>query len=312
MDIEDEIYTDETIYIVEEEHIGTRIDKYMAEKNASLSRSYIQKLIKENEVKVNGQAVKPNYQLNKQDQICFIVPKPVELDITPEDIPLDIIFEDDDIIIINKGKGMVVHPAAGHYTGTIVNALLYHCRGQLSGINGVMRPGIVHRIDMNTTGVLVVCKNDKAHTFVAEQLKEHSITRKYNAIVYNGFKDDSGIINAPIGRHPVDRKKMAINYKNGKEAITHYKVLNRLNGKYTHVECVLETGRTHQIRVHMSSIRHPLLGDDIYGPVKSNFQLEGQTLHARVLGFIHPTTREYVEFEAPLPNYFEELLHKLR
>jgi 23S rRNA pseudouridine1911/1915/1917 synthase len=207
---------------------------------------------------------------------------------------------------------MVVHPAAGHYSGTIVNAVLYHCKGQLSGINGVMRPGIVHRIDMNTTGVIVICKNDAAHAFVAEQLKEHSITRKYEAIVYNGFKEESGTINAPLGRHPIDRKKMAIVEKNGKEAITHYKVLDTLNGKFTHVECTLETGRTHQIRVHMASIRHPLLGDDVYGPAKCPFHLEGQTLHARVLGFIHPTTKKYVEFEAPLPDYFQDLINKLR
>ena len=206
---------------------------------------------------------------------------------------------------------MVVHPAPGHYSGTIVNALLYHCKDDLSGINGVMRPGIVHRIDRNTTGVIVVCKNDKAHNCLAAQLKEHSITRKYNAIVYNSFKEGNGTVNAPIGRHPVDRKKMAINHTHGKEAVTHYEVIKNLGNKYALIECTLETGRTHQIRVHMSSIGHPLVGDDVYGPASSKFKLEGQALHARVLGFIHPTTGEYMEFEAPVPDYFTELVEKL-
>ncbi len=303
---------EEISFLISKEEVGTRIDKYIADKDSNLSRSYIQKLIKEKEIKVNGQSVKPNYQLANQDHIILTLPLPVELNIEPENIPLDILYEDEDVVLINKGKGMVVHPAAGHYSGTIVNALLYHCKDQLSGINGVMRPGIVHRIDMNTTGVIVVCKNDKSHAFLAEQLKEHSITRKYNAIVYQGFKEDSGTINAPIGRHPIDRKKMAINHKNGKPAITHYQVLDNLNGKYTHVECILETGRTHQIRVHMASIHHPLLGDDVYGPAKTNYLLEGQTLHARVLGFIHPTTKKYMEFEAPLPDYFRDLLDKFK
>lgn len=212
---------------------------------------------------------------------------------------------------INKPKGMVVHPAAGHYEGTLVNGLMHHCREQLSGINGVMRPGIVHRIDMDTTGVLIVCKNDLAHNSIAEQLKVHSITRKYYAVVFGSLKDDEGTIRAPIGRHPNDRKKMSINSKNGKDAVTHYKVLERFHG-YTLVECRLETGRTHQIRVHMASIGHPLLGDQVYGPAKQPFRLQGQTLHAGVLGFLHPRTGEYMEFSAPLPKYFEELLEKLR
>jgi pseudouridine synthase, RluA family len=300
----------ELLLVVEKEEAGIRIDRYIADKTTDISRSYIQKLIKDSEIKVNNQTIKSNYKVILGDCVSVNLPLPIELNIEPENIPLDILYEDEDILIINKEKGMVVHPAAGHYTGTIVNAVLYHCKGQLSGINGVMRPGIVHRIDMNTTGVIVVCKNDYAHSFLAEQLKEHSITRKYEAIVYHGFKEDTGTIEAPLGRHPIDRKKMAI-VPNGKPAITHYKVLDPLNGKYTHVECTLETGRTHQIRVHMASIRHPLLGDEVYGPEKCPFTLQGQTLHAKVLGFIHPTSKEYVEFEAPLPDYFQNLLKKL-
>ena len=291
---------------------GTRIDKVIVENLSQYTRSYIQKLIKEENVEVNGNTVKSNYKVEKGDEITILVPEPIALDILPEKMDLDILYEDEDIIVINKAKGVVVHPATGHYTGTIVNGLLYHCKGQLSGINGIMRPGIVHRIDMNTTGVIVVCKNDKAHNCIAEQLKVHSITRKYNAIVYNCFKQEKGIIDAPIGRHPIERKKMAINHKNGKHSVTHYQVLENLQGKYAYIECQLETGRTHQIRVHMASIQHPLLGDDVYGNRKTNFHLEGQTLHARVLGFVHPTTKEYMEFEAPLPEYFQNLLIKLR
>lgn len=294
------------------EHAGVRIDKALAELQPDMSRSYIQKIIKEGNVTVNTKAVKANYKLEVGDTVVFPIPEPVALDILPEALDLDILYEDDDIIVINKGKGMVVHPAAGHYSGTIVNGLLHHCKGQLSGINGVMRPGIVHRIDMNTTGAIVACKNDKAHRLIAEQLKEHSITRKYNAIVLNCFNQEQGTVDAPIGRHPVERKKMAINYQNGKHAVTHYRVLENLQGKYAYIECQLETGRTHQIRVHMASIKHPLLGDDVYGPAKSPFHLQGQVLHARVLGFIHPTTGKYMEFEAPLPEYFAGLLEKLR
>lgn len=294
------------------EHAGVRIDKALAELQPDMSRSYIQKIMKEGNVTVNTKAVKANYKLEVGDTVVFPIPEPVALDILPEALDLDILYEDDDIIVINKGKGMVVHPAAGHYSGTIVNGLLHHCKGQLSGINGVMRPGIVHRIDMNTTGAIVACKNDKAHRLIAEQLKEHSITRKYNAIVLNCFNQEQGTVDAPIGRHPVERKKMAINYQNGKHAVTHYRVLENLQGKYAYIECQLETGRTHQIRVHMASIKHPLLGDDVYGPAKSPFHLQGQVLHARVLGFIHPTTGKYMEFEAPLPEYFAGLLEKLR
>ena len=230
----------------------------------------------------------------------------------PENIPLDILYEDQDIIMINKPKQMVVHPAPGHYSGTLVNALMYHCGNELSGINGCMRPGIVHRIDMDTTGSLVICKNDKAHQSLSEQLKVHSIRRIYVAIVHGNIKEDSGTVNAPVGRHPTDRKKMSTHCKNGREAITHYKVLERF-GDYTYIQCELETGRTHQIRVHMASIGHPLLGDEVYGPKKCPFKgLQGQTLHARTLGIIHPSTGEYLEVNAPLPEYFIELLDRLR
>ena len=296
---------------VTEETAGDRIDKFLAEQYEDLSRSFLQKLLKSGEVMVNGRPVKASYKAAEGDTISFEVPEAVEPEIVPEDIPLDILYEDHDVILVNKPKGMVVHPAAGHYTGTLVNALMYHCKEDLSGINGVLRPGIVHRIDMNTTGVLVVCKNDFAHNSLAEQLKVHSITRVYYAIVFGNLREDEGTVHAPIGRHPTDRKKMSIHSKQGRDAITHYRVLERF-GAYTFIECRLETGRTHQIRVHMASIGHPLLGDEVYGPARQPFSLEGQTLHAGVLGFIHPRTGEYVEFSAPLPAYFEELLEKLR
>ena len=292
---------------VEPEYNGQRIDKFLSETLPEYSRSFIQKVVKDGGVLVDEKCVKSNYKLSTGQILKLNVPELVEPDIVPEDIPLDILYEDDDIIVVNKPKGMVVHPAAGHYTGTLVNALMYHCRDNLSGINGVTRPGIVHRIDMNTTGVLVACKNDAAHIFLSEQLAVHSITRKYNAIVHNSFKDNSGTVDAPIGRHHIDRKKMAIDYKNGRNAVTHYSVISNY-GKYAHIECQLETGRTHQIRVHMSSIGHPLLGDDVYGSGKSPYRLEGQTLHARVLGFVHPSTGKYMEFEAPLPDYFKEII----
>ena len=268
---------------------GERIDKYLSNEMSGFSRSYIQKLMKDGHVYVNGKAVKANYKLAYDDMITVEIPDLVEPDIVPENIPLEILYEDDDILIVNKPKGMVVHPAAGHYSGTLVNALMYHCGESLSGINGVMRPGIVHRIDMDTTGSLLVCKNDQAHQKLAEQLKVHSIKRVYHAIVCGNLKEDSGTIDAPIGRHPVDRKKMSIN-----------------------ISCRLETGRTHQIRVHMASIRHPLLGDTVYGPQKCPFKLQGQTLHAKILGITHPTTGEYMEFDAPLPEYFEDLLGRMR
>ena len=294
-----------------ETETNERIDKFLSIQMEELSRSYVQKLIKDGNVKVNGKLVKANYKLSYDEWIQVTIPELTSPDILPENIPLDILYEDSDVILVNKPKGMVVHPAAGHYTGTLVNALMYHCKDQLSGINGVMRPGIVHRIDMNTTGVLVVCKNDFAHNSLAEQLKVHSITRVYYAIVFGNLREDEGTVHAPIGRHPTDRKKMSIHSKQGRDAITHYRVLERF-GAYTFIECRLETGRTHQIRVHMASIGHPLLGDEVYGPARQPFSLEGQTLHAGVLGFIHPRTGEYVEFSAPLPAYFEELLEKLR
>ncbi len=299
-------------YYVTEKQQGIRIDKCLSEWNESLSRSYIQKLMNEHNILVNQQPVKPNYKVKASDQILVMIPEPIELNIEPENIPLDIIYEDDDLLIVNKPKGMVVHPAAGHYTGTLVNAILYHCKGHLSSINGVLRPGIVHRIDMDTTGLLVVCKSDFAHQSLAEQLKEHSITRKYQAIVYDNINEEDGTVNKPIGRHPVDRKKQAIDIRNGREAITHYHVVERFSGKYTWIECQLETGRTHQIRVHMASIHHPLLGDSVYGPQKHPYHLQGQTLHAGTLGFIHPRTNQYVEFQAAPPEYFIQLVEKLR
>ncbi len=298
-------------FVVAPEEAGVRIDRYLSDQCQDISRSYLQKLLKEQSVLVEEKPVKTNYKVNAGDRISLTLPKIREPEIMPEEIPLDIVYEDKDIILINKPKGMVVHPAAGHYSGTLVNGLMSHCRNELSGINGVMRPGIVHRIDMDTTGVLIVCKNDMAHNSISEQLKEHSITRKYAAIVHGVLKEDEGTINAPIGRHPVDRKKMSINEKNGREAVTHYRVLERYR-QFTYIECQLETGRTHQIRVHMASIGHPLLGDSVYGPAKCPFRLTGQTLHAGVLGIIHPRTGEYIEFTAPLPDYFEELLRKLR
>ena len=291
---------------------GLRIDKYLSSVNEQLSRSYIQKLLKSGLVLVDGKPVKASYQVDEGDVISLDIPEAVEPEIEPENMDLDILYEDQDVILVNKPKGMVVHPAAGHYSHTLVNGLMHHCKDQLSGINGVMRPGIVHRIDMDTTGVIIACKNDMAHNSIAAQLKEHSITRRYQAIVHGVLKDDAGTVEGPIGRHPTDRKKMSINYNNGKSAVTHYKVLKRFR-QYTHVECRLETGRTHQIRVHMASIGHPLLGDLVYGPGKCPIPgLQGQTLHAGVLGFIHPRTGEYMEFTAPLPEYFAKLLNTLQ
>lgn len=290
---------------------GVRVDRFLSTRLSDHSRSYLQKLLKEERIQVNGKPVKANYKVNAGDEILVRIPEPEQPDILPENIPLDILYEDDDILVVNKPKNMVVHPSPGHYSHTLVNAVLYHCRGQLSGINGVLRPGIVHRIDMDTTGSLMICKNDRAHQILAQELKEHSITRCYHAIVYGNIKEDSGTVNAPIGRHPVDRKKMSTKAANGRSAVTHYRVLERF-GDYTYIECRLETGRTHQIRVHMASIGHPVLGDRIYGPARCPFKLEGQTLHAKILGICHPSTGAYMEFDAPLPEYFTELLERLR
>ena len=314
---------EDTTFIVDIDDKNTRIDKYLSDELADVSRSRIQKLLDEGMITVNNNKVKSNYKVAADDIINVHIPELVVPEIVPEDIPLDIVYEDDDIIVINKPKGMVVHPAAGHYSGTLVNALMYHCRDNLSGINGVLRPGIVHRIDMNTTGVIVACKNDYAHNFIAQQLSVHSITRKYYAIVHNQFNNTEVVVDAPIGRNPSDRKKMAVDKKNGKRAVTHYRVLEQF-GKFSYIECQLETGRTHQIRVHMASINHPLLGDSIYsiahpilgdtvyGPAKCPFKLTGQTLHAKTLGFIHPTTKEYVEYSADLPEYFQKVISRLR
>ena len=297
-------------YTVEESQSGMRLDKFLTEIYPDQTRSFLQKLVKSGEIKVNGKPViKAGFVVEGGDQVSASIPTPQAVEIEAENIPLDILYEDADVLIVNKPKGMVVHPSAGHYSGTLVNAIMYHCADSLSGINGEIRPGIVHRIDMDTTGALIICKNDAAHVDIAEQ---HTVTRRYRGIVCGVVKEDEGTIEGAIGRHPTQRKKMAINEKNGKPAITHYKVLQRF-AKYTYMEFRLETGRTHQIRVHMASIGHPLLGDELYGNPKNLAMkgLQGQTLHAMVIGFVHPTTHEYMEFEAPLPEYFQNLLKKL-
>ncbi len=290
--------------------LGGRLDQFLSRMLPEQSRSYLQKLIRDGGVLVDGRLVKASYRMEGGEEVSVELPKLAEPEAAPEDIPLDILYEDDDLLMVNKPKGMVVHPSAGHEGGTLVNAVLYHCGSQLSGINGALRPGIVHRIDKDTTGVLVVCKNDRAHRLVAEQLKAHSITRRYRALVCGVIGEEEGCVDAPIGRHPTDRKKMAVNQKNGRRAVTHYQVLKRF-ARYTYIECRLETGRTHQIRVHMASIHHPVLGDLVYGPSKNPFHLEGQVLHAMTLGLVHPSTEEYLEVTAPLPDYFQELLLKL-
>ena len=293
------------------EDSGKRADVFISEQAEEFSRSYIQKCFKEGLVEIGGKRIKASLRVSEGDDVYIDIPPNEELSVKAEDIPLDIIYEDDDLLVVNKPKGMVVHPAAGHFEGTLVNALLYHCRDQLSGINGVLRPGIVHRIDKDTTGALVVCKNDIAHRSMAEQLAVHSINRKYRAIVHGRLKEPEFTIETTIGRHRTDRKKMATNVPNGKNAVTDVKVLKELNG-YTYIECTLHTGRTHQIRVHMSHIGHPVLGDEVYGPKKCPVKgLEGQTLHAYMIGFVHPVKKEYMEFYAPIPEYFTELLNKL-
>ena len=295
--------------VIPVEYEDIRLDKSVSElMGEKLSRSSIQKMIKNGELTVNGKTEKTSYQVKTDDVIAFTLKDPVELDLKAENIPLSVLYEDDDLLIIDKPKGMVVHPAAGHAEGTLVNALAYYCKGKLSGINGVLRPGIVHRIDKDTSGSLVVCKNDTAHQGLAEQFQVHSITRRYYCICCGNVKEDEGTINKPIGRHPVERKKMCIT-ENGRRAVTHYKVLERF-GKYTFLECSLETGRTHQIRVHLASIGHPILGDLVYG--KQDYKGMGQILHAGVLGFKHPVTGEWIEVTSELPPYFQELLKKLR
>ena len=292
------------------EHEDQRIDRYLTEMLPEQSRSFFQKLIRDGFVMVNHIIVKVNYRLKTGDVIEIDIPDAVPTEIVPENIPLDILYEDDDLLIVNKPKGMVVHPAVGHSTGTLVNAIMYHCQGNLSGINGEIRPGIVHRIDKDTTGSLIICKNDEAHRNIAEQIKEHSVTRRYVGVVAGTFSEESGTVEGAIGRHPNDRKRMTINEKNGKPAVTHYRVLQTLKGA-SFMEFELETGRTHQIRVHMASISHPLLGDTVYGNSKNPYKLQGQALHARTIGFIHPTTGEYIEVSAPIPEYMTELVRKL-
>ncbi len=299
-------------FLLDEQYEGERLDKGLSLLvSDGMSRSYLQKIIKGNGVYVNGKVQKSSYLLRSGDEIAFEVEDNIAPDIVPQDIPLNILYEDEDVIVVNKPKDMVVHPAYGHYSDTLVNALMFHCKDSLSGINGVLRPGIVHRIDKDTTGSVIACKNDIAHEKIAKQLSEHTITRRYRAIVCGVIKNDEGTVDYPIGRDVNDRKKMSIKSAHGKEAVTHYKVLERFRD-YTYIECVLETGRTHQIRVHMSSIGFPILGDEVYGRKKCPFDLKGQCLHAYILGFVHPTTSEYIETVAPLPVYFEDLLVKLR
>lgn len=289
---------------------GVRIDKYLTEQLDGFTRSSLSKLIDDENVLVNGKAASKNYKLRLNDYISVVVPDAVPLEAAAENIPLDIVYEDNDLLVVNKPKDMVVHPAAGNYTGTLVNALLYHCKDSLSGINGVIRPGIVHRIDKDTSGLLIVAKNDMSHLDLAQQIKEHSFHRAYEAVVYGNIKEDSGTVHQPIGRSPKDRKKMAVTDKNSKDAVTHYEVIKRY-GDFTHIRCVLETGRTHQIRVHMAYIGHPLAGDSVYGPKKVITELRGQCLHAGEIGFVHPKTKAYLEFKAPLPEYFKNYINKL-
>ena len=299
----------ETIILnVAPEAAGIRVDKYISDNIADITRSAVQGLICGGNILVNGKAVGKNYKIRSGDEITVSIPEPQPLDAVAEDIPLNIVYEDDDLLVVNKPKGMVVHPAHGNYTGTLVNALLHHCGGSLSGINGVIRPGIVHRIDKNTSGLLIIAKNDKAHVGLAEQIKVHSFTREYEAIAVGAFKEESGTIDAPIGRHHTDRKKMCVTQENSKNAVTHYEIIRQYGG-FAHVRLRLETGRTHQIRVHLAYIGHPVLGDDVYGkPYKG---LEGQCLHARKIGFVHPTTDEYLEFTSELPDYFTSVLNKI-
>lgn len=297
--------------LVEDSDLNIRIDKFMSDKIDFVTRSYAQKLIDDGNVLVNDGCVKSNYKVKPGDEIEIIVPHLKEPEIIPENIPIDVVYEDEYMLVVNKPQGMVVHPAAGNYTGTLVNALLYHCGDTLSGINGEKRPGILHRIDKDTSGLLMVAKCDEAHLKLSEQIKEHSLTRAYKALVHGGFSVDNGRIDLPIGRHPLDRKKMTVTEKNSREAVTNYNVIERF-GKYTFVECILETGRTHQIRVHMSHNGHPIVGDKTYGVKKEEFNLSGQLLHAYKIGFIHPADNKYMEFTSEIPEYYEKVLYNLR
>ncbi|GAA6514104.1 RluA family pseudouridine synthase [Phocea massiliensis] len=293
------------------EGAGERLDKWISTQVEGVSRSAAQKFCEEGLVEAAGKALSKNYKLRGGEALCLTIPDPVELDVTPEDIPLDIVYEDASLLVVNKPKGMVVHPAYGNLNHTLVNALLYHCKGQLSGINGVIRPGIVHRIDKDTSGLLVVAKDDQAHSSLAAQIKEHSFDRFYHAVVYGNLKEDSGTVHQPIGRHPTDRKKMAVTDKNSRDAVTHFEVVERYQG-FTHVRLKLETGRTHQIRVHMAYIGHPVAGDPVYGPRKVISSLEGQCLHAKTISFLHPKTGELLSFDSPLPGYFTRFLSTLK
>lgn len=298
------------VFTVPEELEDERFDAVVASLSEGQSRSYLKTLIKDGSVLLNGKTAKPSTKVHENDVIELVLPEKIVPDILPENIPLDILYEDDDVLVVNKPKGMVVHPAPGHYSGTLVNAVMYHCGESLSGINGVMRPGIVHRIDRDTTGSVIICKNDAVHNSIAQQLQEHTIVRRYFAILYDNIAEDEFTVDKPLGRDPAERKRMAVR-SDGKRAVTHCKVLRRY-GRYTYVECRLETGRTHQIRVHMAYVHHPLLGDEVYaGRRKSPFATQGQCLHAGILGFVHPRTGEYIETKAPLPQYFEEILKKL-
>lgn len=300
----------ETITLIADETANNmRIEKWIVEYgNTGFTRNRVDGLVRGGDISVNGQEIIKTRKLKNGDIIEINVPEPLELSIEPEEISLDIVYEDDDLLVVNKSKGMVVHPACGNYTGTLVNALLYHCKGSLSGINGIIRPGIVHRIDKNTSGLLIVAKNDNAHIKLSEQIKAHSFTREYESIASGYFKESSGTIDAPIGRHHTERKKMCVTQNNSKNAVTHYEVIKQYGG-YAHLRLRLETGRTHQIRVHLSYIRHPVLGDDVYG--KAYKGIEGQCLHAKKIGFIHPSTGEYMEFDSELPEYFRKILNTL-
>ncbi|MBQ9912759.1 MAG: RluA family pseudouridine synthase [Clostridia bacterium] len=302
---------DAQIFAVNEENSGDRIDKVISLLCDGLSRSAAQKLIDDGNVTVNSLIITKNYKVRAGDMVAVKIPKPKELEIVAENIPLDIRYEDEDLLVVNKAKGMVVHPAAGNYDGTLVNALMYHCKSSLSGINGVIRPGIVHRIDKDTSGLLIVAKNDFSHISLAEQIKAHTFTREYQSVVYGRFKNEEGTVDAPIGRHPVDRKKMTVTVKNSKNATTHYRVVKQYRD-FTHLALRLETGRTHQIRVHMSYIGHPVAGDPVYGPKKVIEALGGQCLHAGLIGFKHPRTKEYIELRSELPEYFTSFLRRLK